>query len=72
MHHLDLSRVEPRAVREDLDGARLLQDIDRVGFLGDSGVLTPSRPRRRGDLLVALHDQAGERQRLVGELLHRA
>ncbi|WP_435199993.1 STAS/SEC14 domain-containing protein [Janibacter sp. GS2] len=33
---IDLSRVEPRAVWEDLKGVRLLGDIDRVGVVADS------------------------------------
>lgn len=36
---VDLSRVEPRAVWEDLKGSRLLGDIDRIGIVSESSVL---------------------------------
>lgn len=36
---IDWSRVEPKAVWEDLKGARLLGDIDRVALVADSSVV---------------------------------
>lgn len=37
---IDVGRVEPKAVWEDIKGTRLLQDIDRVGVVADSSILS--------------------------------
>lgn len=36
---VDLGRVEPKAVWEDLKGSRLLGDTDRIGVVSDSSAL---------------------------------
>ncbi len=36
---VDVGRVEPKAVWEDLKGTRLLRSMDRVGIVADSGIL---------------------------------
>ena len=48
---IDLSRVEPRAVWEDLKGVRLLGDIDRVAIVADGNAM-----QSFADVLGAISD----------------